>query len=1305
MEARISETTNKTIHENNLAEIACNDFVNLSLDTNCTATVLLSMLLEDQQGPNSDYYIQIYNGNDLQPDLNFDASDINKIYTFKVFHSTTGNSCWGQIRVEDKLAPTILCSNDTVRCGIDIDPSNLGYPIPAYYPVTISVDTNSARCYYVDHWDACSRVHLCYTDELIKLDCDSIFSRIIIRHWTAKDAHGNTSTCSDSIVTLKANFTDIIRPLDYDGAVHPYIKCTDIYPKLPNGNPSPIYTGHPVPAGCDKLVATYSDLKIIICENTYKILRRWTIIDWCTKNVLEINQLIKVIDDVAPTFDVPENVFVGMKVYSCGSYGALPEPKNVVDCGKWTYTIFTRQLDELGNQLPISNQYVTYNSVDKLYYLDGAPEGKIWIIYQVSDLCGNVSTKQIEVGVEDKLLPIPICDATTIVSLTSNGTARVFAETFDDGSIDNCGIYGFKVRRMDDPCGNGTNVFGSYVDFCCEDVGLRSMVVLQVIDNSRNINTCMVEIIVQEKEPPQIVAPTDVTISCIADMSDLNKFGQVRLSEAERKNIIIIDNNYYSAPNYIAGRDGLATDNCSVQLEEIVVRNLVCNQGTIVRTFIAKDKQGLISSATQTIYVKNPNPFNVNNIIWPIDVTMFTCRAAEINPSVTGSPIYFNNSCATIAANYEDQLLSKVDSSCYKIFRKWTVVDWCQFNAQTNAGIFEHVQILYIQNTVAPDIYSCNDLEICDYNSYYNPNNNSCMVSFDIKADGEDDCTKKEFLKWSYRLDSNNDGVFEALNSGDRVVGVAPVGVFKIRWIVEDACGNVATCDQRVTLKDCKKPTPYCVNGITTVIMPLNGFITVWAKDLNINSFDNCTQKDALKYSFTSDVNDTHITYNCDSLGKNISVTKKVRIYVTDESGNQDYCETAITIQDNNKVCGNTFVNVSGLVSRSDNKLLPGTKLKVSNELNENLIESTTDVNGKYSFQSLPLNTKFKVSAEREDDILNGVSTFDIILIQKNILGKTPFNSPFQYLAADVNNSKSITARDISDLRKVILGIRPDFPGKEIWNFVPANYKFSDIESPWDVSKDINFKDLSEDYSQLNFVGYKKGDIDNSSIIEFTKNSKVRNSAEQWMVGEPNATNNTYVYPVYSTTVLALEGFQTRFQILNPVSLISGSIQIDENNYNIQNNVVSISWNSNSQQIIHENEVLFYIETSTKNLHLEQIHQNGFNSELYLDHELKDLVIVQSKDRVADFSFELKQNIPNPYFDQTVVPIEVTKSCSMVLTVYNISGKQILEKNLLLEKGLNYVNIDRAMLGAEGIYLYKLEGNAGSQVKKMILKF
>lgn len=86
------------------ATLACNDVVQISLNTFCRATVTPEMVLEDMIGVAADYTIQVYyKDGSLQPDLLFDASDIRQTYSFKIWHNASGNSCWGKYLLKTNI--------------------------------------------------------------------------------------------------------------------------------------------------------------------------------------------------------------------------------------------------------------------------------------------------------------------------------------------------------------------------------------------------------------------------------------------------------------------------------------------------------------------------------------------------------------------------------------------------------------------------------------------------------------------------------------------------------------------------------------------------------------------------------------------------------------------------------------------------------------------------------------------------------------------------------------------------------------------------------------------------------------------------------------------------------------------------------------------------------------------------------------------------------------------------------------------------------------------------------------------------
>ncbi len=1299
-----------------LPPMACNDLVHVSLDTLCHATLTPVMLLEDMIGPSSDYAIKVYYSNGVeQADIDFDYTDIRKTYSYKIWHLPSGNSCWGKVFIEDKFPPRLVCDNDTIRCGQSILPAVLGFPIPNWLSVTM--DSTGPNSYKVYGWDYCGYVALSYTDYLTNNTCDSDYIRKIIRVWRAADSLGNTSYCSDTICVIKPTVRDIVIPPNFDDYDKPHLNCDLSFPKLPDGNPSPDFTGWPVPKTCNTLTASYTDLKIPICGSAFKVLRRWVILDWCSGKIVEHNQIIKVVDDTAPIFDCPDDITMGMEIYTCGSYGKLPVPTGVVDCNKWTYDVFTKVENPIFG-LPdiVSKNYIDFDPTKNVFYLVGAPEGRIWILYKLTDDCGNTSSCTMEVGVVDDLAPIPVCDQKTVVSLGADGTSKVYAETFDDGSLDNCGIEKFLVRRMEDTCKTGTDVFGPYVRFCCEDVGKTVLVAFEAVDFYGNKNTCMVEATVQDKEPPVIIPPTDITIHCDfpIDFDNMNVFGRLQTHEADRKPILIADS-YYANKNYVAGLDGWAYDNCEVKITERLEKNIQCNAGTVKRIFEATDKQGLVTVGYQTITLINTKPFTRADIIWPGSVEIHSCNNVVTHPDHTGYPQYSNTTCAQVAANYDDLKLTVLDSTCYKILRKWVVIDWCQYDRNTGAGIWDTTQIIVVKSSEPPVLETCNAVDFCDTYAFYDGNTKRCLGAYGLTGRGHDDCTEEQDLIWSYRIDENNDGTFDSPHQGNVANGILPLGTHRLRWILSDQCGNSSTCDQVFTIRDCKKPTPYCINGIVTVVMQTNGSVTVWAKDLNLASFDNCTRPERLRFSFSPDTNYQSVTYTCDSMQKQSVVTKIVRVYVTDEYGNQDYCETSIRIQDNNHVCPGTTppgFNLSGTVRRENTDAIPGAQVQISDLTDQNLDQQNTDQNGKYTFLDIQ-HQDFYIHTSKNDDITNGVSTMDIVLIQRHILGLKPLNSPYKLLAADVNNSNSITAKDISDLRRAILGIITEWPNQtQTWKFIKADQVFANPAQPWNPQTRIESNELTDVLDQLNFMGIKTGDVDLSADVN-ANHGALNRAAMKWTVYYNLVTSKDNVIEVelFAGSDLVLDGLQFGIQVpasdykLNAV--VDGAISLDKEQYVWRDGMFKLSWVPEKKKMIMQGERLLTLQFQGTSLSgsftgMEMI--NGFRSEAYSKEEALQIVLQQHQgDHNGDRRMTVQGLVPNPFSVSSVLHFRMPEASMVSMKIYDPTGKEVFAREQWSQKGDNQWTISSQECKVKGLLFIVLSSDFGISTERMIV--
>jgi hypothetical protein len=174
---------------------------------------------------------------------------------------------------------------------------------------------------------------------------------------------------------------------------------------------------------------------------------------------------------------------------------------------------------------------------------------------------------------------------------------------------------------------------------------------------------------------------------------------------------------------------------------------------------------------------------------------------------------------------------------------------------------------------------------------------------------------------------------------------------------------------------------------------------------------------------------------------------------------------------------------ISGTVQTHWGDAMPGVRVKLS-DTGGSTQSAFTDAAGQFVFQNVAGGQNYTVLPERDSNDINGLTTFDMVLMSKHILGIESFNSPWKMIAADVNKSNSITTFDIVEARKVLQGINPAFPANTAWRFFPAFVVFSDPNNPFIGSlppNNISINNLQGNYTNANFKGIKIGDVNNTA--------------------------------------------------------------------------------------------------------------------------------------------------------------------------------------------------------------------------------
>lgn len=888
-----------------LPPLACNDNVQVSLDGECEALITPDMILEgaDPVDPN-DYTVTTSGGNPIYGPGTFVVT---------VTEVATGNSCWSTIVVEDNLPPVLECDCPEGEWLTNPDCTDDCTNMDRYLSGTIGKPYAEDNCEdATPQFGGASHV---------EIECGVY---LVTQEWYVSYAtpHGtgtSTITCTNQYYLTSVELDDVDCPSDVE------YSCTDL------GGDNlfhPDNTGYPELDGMDldggstssfcSIFAGYDDVSIpscgAECAGPEKILRNWTIINWCTGDIKDCQQIIKVTDVTPPTIQA-DDVVVSTDPWKCSADVWFDDPLLHDDC---TYDLdWYIASTNSGAILVDENGSSGSNAGPKKHALN-VPKGYWEFTLASTDCCGNTGYYTVYVEVKDQTPPVAVATQNIVVSLTSygnpgegesGGLAKIFSTSINNGSHDNCSDVWVEIRRDSDACGQDGNDtysdripeacdpwysdddedYGDSVKFCCDDLtdvdentGVAYGVVkvwMRVWDDGNvdghhgsytyynnpgndhdycdihdNYNETWVHVRVEDKAPIQLICPPDINIECHKDWTDLELTGYAH-----------------------------ASGSCSHPTPEYVDwPNIHCGEGYILREWFVPGYDYVCVQRITLIPIQDdisvycPTYQDFENIdgnpdpIW-IDPYVLNHLTVDCADFEFPEPTQVGGKCSLIGVSSQVDTFWFEAEACFKAIKKWYYIDWC------NEDEWECDFVVSVVDTEAPSI-ACQDT-CFGVNDFWDEDEdgNTCELTDDVEvhsmAMDSGDCGS-EWIKWVVKVDYWFDGIVDEEFSSfipsvhpDYVAPTltgSPVYVdldadeasaewarHAIEWKAFDGCGNVSSCTQYVEVTDKKAPTPYCVGISTALMSPEAGeLVEIWAKDFNLGSFDNCTDQDRLRYTF-----------------------------------------------------------------------------------------------------------------------------------------------------------------------------------------------------------------------------------------------------------------------------------------------------------------------------------------------------------------------------------------------------------------------------------------------------------------------
>ena len=410
------------------------------------------------------------------------------------------------------------------------------------------------------------------------------------------------------------------------------------------------------------------------------------------------------------------------------------------------------------------------------------------------------------------------------------------------------------------------------------------------------------------------------------------------------------------------------------------------------------------------------------------------------------------------------------------------------------------------------------------------------------------------------------------------------------------------------------------------------------------------------------------------------------------------------------------LTNVSGKVVLENSTPISSVEVGFYNP--DPIMIEMTEEKGLYIFEDAVMHGNYVVDPYKNIDHENGISTFDLIKIQRHILGIELLDSPYKIIAADINKSNKVNGLDLIELRKLILGKYTEFPNNTSWRFVDAGYKFTDPRNPFITTFPENYEIADLERSmEIDFIGVKIGDI-NNSVVANINSGRIDNrnigGVTKLTVEEKNYQEDQNTDIVISLNDLKMiDGFQTELQLdtryVDVLDIESLDASFGENNMNlidIEDGVIKISWNKTGG--MNDNVDLFKISLRVKSdvwtSDFITIGQDRLLPEAYTTDDIINELDIEFK--ISDVTYDdmiVYQNMPNPWVEKTVVKYYLPQNEDVEFNIYDLGGKLLYRELRTGVQGLNTIEVSKDMFVNGGLLYYELVSGETRFMNKMLL--
>ncbi|HHS96125.1 MAG TPA: hypothetical protein ENJ45_06000, partial [Phaeodactylibacter sp.] len=353
------------------------------------------------------------------------------------------------------------------------------------------------------------------------------------------------------------------------------------------------------------------------------------------------------------------------------------------------------------------------------------------------------------------------------------------------------------------------------------------------------------------------------------------------------------------------------------------------------------------------------------------------------------------------------------------------------------------------------------------------------------------------------------------------------------------------------------------------------------------------------------------------------------------------------------------LTDINGAIQTWTGLNVPNVNITATHVNDSTSITTTTLSDGTFLLEEAKSCAHYSLRPAKDGNYMNGVSTFDLVLISRHILEIEPLDSSYKIIAANVNNDDKVSTFDIVDLRKLILFVDTALANVDSWRFVDADYVFNDPTMPFDE----DFPEYAEDHSvdqnaeNLHFVAIKMGDVNGNADPEaFNENDTQARSEDELAlvaIDQSLQAGQTIQVPVRSGDIDKVDGFQFALKMDRSALAFKGmtaqslpALSASNIHYLEKEGLLLFSWNG-STDALNADDVLFTLQMEALRegqlSDFVHIHPHKLLAEAYAKNSLNILPLQWRFEQGESYphSFTVLQNQPNPFRSQTAIAFQL----------------------------------------------------------------